>query len=836
MTRFADPGRCPDCGSPIPPLAPACPACGLSLQGPVARDLFLTLTRADQLLATLRAATAPAAAAPAPAAAAAAAAPAPAGPEPLPRLRRGLSGASVPRILLALGALCLLVAALVFLAVTWSVLGVGGRTAALVLLTGVAAALTARSARHALRAATEALGLVSLGLLTLDVVGARHAGWLGDPSPEAFRILLGAVLLAASGAAVLAVRRTPAGALVSGEVVAGGATFLVAEGIGATGVGSGSAALVLATLVAAGVTVGLHLLRLRVAAVAAGVVTLVAWLALTATGLARAAEHPDLSGLWGHAEVWPLLVAAALVAALAPVRALPREVRVTGAGAGYLLLNVAVAAPALDETATVQTLTALAALVVAAGVTLLVPRTWRYLPVGVQAVAGAGAAMATTLVTGIAADRLLTAARDPWTAAATTRLPAATGDTSVPAGWLLPLCVLALAGTAVVLLRASGGALPRRPGPAAITLALLTTVVTLASYPVPLALLVAVGLVVAAGATVAALGQDEPVLLAPAGVALVLALVPALPAEWLTLVAVAGTLLLAAAVQLRAADVRVATGAGLLAAVALAATVGTTGALLDADATWTVLAALLASAAAALLPPALPLSWWSSPAVAARTGVEAGAAAVALPLGAAGVLLAPTGAGATWAAVYLTVAGAAVVAASLLRADRRALAWPGGALLVLASWVRLYDVGVRAPEAYTLPTAAVLLVVGLVRLRRDERASTLHALGPGLTLALLPSLLWALDEPVSWRSLALGLACLGLVVAGVRLRWTAPTVLGATAGALLVVRLAAPYVGEAVPRWLLIGLAGALLVAMGTTWEHRLADARHAMSYLRALR
>ena len=40
---------------------------------------------------------------------------------------------------------------------------------------------------------------------------------------------------------------------------------------------------------------------------------------------------------------------------------------------------------------------------------------------------------------------------------------------------------------------------------------------------------------------------------------------------------------------------------------------------------------------------------------------------------------------------------------SLLRADRRALGWVGGALLALASWVRLWDLGVHAPEAYTLP-------------------------------------------------------------------------------------------------------------------------------------
>src|SRR3954451_3241949 len=67
--------------------------------------------------------------------------PYPAGPrEPLPGTPRGIQTASVPKILLGLGATCLLVAAGIFLAVAWSWLDVGGRTAVLVGLT-VAAAL-----------------------------------------------------------------------------------------------------------------------------------------------------------------------------------------------------------------------------------------------------------------------------------------------------------------------------------------------------------------------------------------------------------------------------------------------------------------------------------------------------------------------------------------------------------------------------------------------------------------------------------------------------------------------------------------------------------------------
>ena len=170
MTRYADPTRCPDCGAAITQGVAAYPVCGLSLTGDTARRLYTTLAQADELLAVLRRVTVPAAApvpmvpsTPYPAA-------------PVVRRTRRLSSASVPQILLALGAGCLLVAALVFLAVTWSVLGVGGRTATLVVLTGVAGGLAAWAARRSLRGAAESLALVGYGLLTLDVGGGDPGG------------------------------------------------------------------------------------------------------------------------------------------------------------------------------------------------------------------------------------------------------------------------------------------------------------------------------------------------------------------------------------------------------------------------------------------------------------------------------------------------------------------------------------------------------------------------------------------------------------------------------------------------------------------------------------
>ncbi|MGZ4436233.1 MAG: SCO7613 C-terminal domain-containing membrane protein [Nocardioidaceae bacterium] len=845
MTRFADPGRCPDCGAAITPGAPACTGCGLSLSGDVARELFTTLTHADQLLSTLRAASVPTR--PLVGAGASTGPTGPTGPalppglqQPLPLAeapRPRLSGASVPKILLGLGAACLLVAALVFLAVTWSVMGVGGRTATLVGFTIVTGGLAGWLARRGLRAATESLGLVSLGLFALDVVGAEHAGWLGDLSPATFRFLLGALLVAAAATAAVAVRRTPARGFGAAEVVAGAGAALLAEGLGSSDWLPRSPALVLAVLAAAGTTLALRRVGLRVATALAAAVTGAVWLVLTAHSLARAGEHQTVAWVWGHAEGWPLLAAAALASVPALVRSVPHPARVAAAGTGYLVLTVALALPALDQGPTDATLAALVALAVSAGVTAVVPRGWRYVPAGVQGLAGAVCVVVSMVLGLVAVQRVVALVDPPWSSGFGVRL--APSEHSGPAPWLLPLCVAALVGTAVLLARGTDVLRPLRPTALAVVAVVIGTgavLLTLVLYPVPGLAVVATALLAAVVLAGVALQRRSTTWLVVAGLALVPALVPALAAASLTVIVAATALVLADTAQLRATVAAAAEGAGLLTATALAGTAATTAHLLDAAGSWSVLVGLLALAAAVLAPPYAPDRWWATPAARARTGVEVGAAAVAVPLATAGALLAPGGEAATWTAVYLTLAGAVTVAMALLRQDRRALGWVGGALLAAASWVRLGDIGVREPEPYTLPAATALLVVGLVHLRRNPAASTVTALGPALGLALVPTLLWALADPVSLRSLLLGLACLGLVVAGARLRWTAPMTFGAAAGSLLLLRLAAPYIGHAVPRWVLIGTAGAVLVLMGVTWERRLTEARHAVAYLRRLR
>ena len=185
-------------------------------------------------------------------------------------------------------------------------------------------------------------------------------------------------------------------------------------------------------------------------------------------------------------------------------------------------------------------------------------------------------------------------------------------------------------------------------------------------------------------------------------------------------------------------------------------------------------------------------------------------------------------------AVDLTVAGVLVTLSSLVHSERRVLAWPGGALLAAATWVRLADLGVEAPEAYTLPSAVVLILVGLHRLRHTPGASS-AALLPGLTLATVPSLLWVLADPAGLRAVLLGVACLALVLGGAQLRWTAPLAVGGLVGGLLVIREVAPYatgfpaVGDDRP-------GRHVLTVVGVTWENRLLELRRATTYLGQLR
>jgi hypothetical protein len=839
MNRYADPERCPDCRAPIALGAERCLACGLILRGDVAGRLFLALSSADQLLAALRSQSEPTAAIAVDPHSGRAGVEATAGNPRSGRVgaeRSGLSAASVPKILLALGAGCLLVAALVFLAVTWSVLGVAGRTATLVAFTAIAGGLAGWMAGRGLRGAAEALSLVGFGLLAMDALGARTSGWFGDVSDAGFLLGLGLLLALAGGAAAVAVRRTAAGALTGAEVVVAVGAGLFALGLVVNDLLSTSTGLVAAVLAAAVATAAAHRVSLSGARAGCALVTALAWAELSAVGVVRAVQHSTAHELWADLHAWPLLVAAGLVGSVAALRALRTPVRVGAVAVAEALVALVVALPLRHVSDTEATLGLLGVLAAAGVLTWLLPRPWAFTGLLTQVVAGTMVGAVAGAHAAQALRRLGELASAPWAGHVSDRLNPVAG---LPAPWLLPFCVVAVLGTVLVVAHAE----PRLAGVVASVLdlrfvAALVPVVGTALvllHPVPVWLATAVPLASAAGLLGWWLVRDDGFVLGTAAALVVPATAVGLTAQALT-AAVAGVILVGASVVLlRARSVELAAGAGAVAAAALAGSVWTWGALLGAEPVWAALAALLLLAGAAFADTAR--SWLTVRAPAARAlGVEVGAAAAAVPVALAGVLLAPESEHAAWTAVYLTVAGVAVAAMSLVRSDRRALGWVGGALLAAASWVRLWDVGVETPEAYTLPSAVALLLVGLQHLRTHRSASTVTTLGSGLGLALVPSLLWALEDPAQPRSLWLGLGCLTLVAAGSRLRWTAPMLAGAAVGSVLVLRLAAPYVGDAVPRWVVIGVAGAMLIAMGVTWERRLREARQVMAYVRRLR
>jgi hypothetical protein len=556
-----------------------------------------------------------------------------------------------------------------------------------------------------------------------------------------------------------------------------------------------------------------------------------------------AVADADWRTLWLGLEVWPLLAAAALVAALAVVRRLPLPARVGAAAIAHLLLVGAVLSPLQDLGVTGLTLVALGVLAGTAVATWWLPGWWSLANLLTQCVTAAAVLLAVVALAGEAVARLGEASVPAWVGSAGDQLPGAPGG-DLPAGWLLPLCVVALTGTAWVLLSAGRrvGRVAEHlhlPAAAASGAAVVagSLVLALALYPVPVWLVTSALVLTVAAFTAWWRNSEQPVLLALAVAYAGAAVVLSLHADWLTAGALALLTAFSVQVHLRARVVEQTAVAGGVLAAAVAGSVWTWGAIADVDETWAALAAVAVLGLLVLAAPYAPDRWWRAahPGL-ARAGLEVGAALAALVVIVVGLSFAPVSETASWTAVYLTALGVAVTIVSLLRTDRRSLGWVGGVLLAAASWVRLADLGVHAPEAYTLPSAAVLVLVGLARLRRDPGSSTSTALAPGISLAVVPSLLWVLVEPTGPRALLLGLGCLALVLLGARLGWTAPLVIGAAAGSLLVLRLAAPYVADAVPRWVLIGAAGALLLAVGATWERRLGEARQLATYVRALR
>jgi hypothetical protein len=181
----------------------------------------------------------------------------------------------------------------------------------------------------------------------------------------------------------------------------------------------------------------------------------------------------------------------------------------------------------------------------------------------------------------------------------------------------------------------------------------------------------------------------------------------------------------------------------------------------------------------------------------------------------------------TAAAVAVVVALATMAAGVVLA--RREVAVTA---LVLAdiAWLALMqlDGTTTLDSRFALP-ALTSLLIGAADLVRDSARDS-WVLGPGLALALLPSLLLALHGDSARQAVVVVVGAM-IAATGGFLRLRCPLALGAASVLLVVVRVVGPDV-VALPRWLSLGLVGVALLATGATWERRLENVRRVRSSL----
>ncbi|WP_089405646.1 SCO7613 C-terminal domain-containing membrane protein [Geodermatophilus saharensis] len=212
---------CPVCGTPAVPAPAPCPTCGLpavAQAATVVARLGATIDEfareRDALVATLRRA---ARTAPAPPPAPAhipvvarvpdAPVPAPPAPRPVAPPRAPRPRLSPQQVLLGLGALLVVAAAIAFVAVAWTRLGVTFQAVVMGTVTAAACAASAFAARRGLRATEEALAAAGAALLAVDL-GAAHALGLAGADAVPLRLWSGLSCVVAGGIALALGRAT----------------------------------------------------------------------------------------------------------------------------------------------------------------------------------------------------------------------------------------------------------------------------------------------------------------------------------------------------------------------------------------------------------------------------------------------------------------------------------------------------------------------------------------------------------------------------------------------------------------------------------------------------
>lgn len=168
-----------------------------------------------------------------------------------------------------------------------------------------------------------------------------------------------------------------------------------------------------------------------------------------------------------------------------------------------------------------------------------------------------------------------------------------------------------------------------------------------------------------------------------------------------------------------------------------------------------------------------------------------------------------------------------------------------GALLAATAMLLSPTTSPDPIEAYTLTFAVLLLLAGVLWRRRGPTPS-LHWLGPAVAMALVPSAVatwaapWALDVSTleaTWHLVRLGAVVTASVLAmviGARLHLGGLLIPASLA--LVIASLAQVWSGLSnLPRWVGLGIAGALLVTAGARIERLRREGRRAVGWMEDL-
>ena len=734
-------------------------------------------------------------------------------------------------LLLGLGTALVAVAVLVFTAVNWRQLDAGVQGLILVVLTVVAATGASVAAKRSMPSTAEAVGLVAVLLAIADV----HASRVGfAPAAHALAYWAGGLALVSA----LAWPLGRAGRIRSPQVAAavlGQLPLLALLRWAEVSLWSTQLALVAQAIVV--VVLSNQIRAPRWARIVGA-----AW-ALAMAAIATAATVLDTAFVVGFGDVGEnahlgataisLGAASILLGLVAWVRAESAPVR-TLALMGATASALSAVWFAGLELSTGDVATALVALTAALALLVArsVPKPWGEAPSFVGGVVAAAASLPLLVAVSsmlIAASTVSTQAweRSGSIQAASLQLPGS-DPARATALWLS----LAAAMVVVVTVARSAGRLVTIAALGAMLLTVLVVSPLLVPMTITATVLVALGVVVAGGIVIIVRRDDRIDVMAASGCA-------ALAYAWATPWSVATSALTFATLA-----------TGIVVAVAIAAVARRHDDVIVAGAAtvWIAIAGPLLAGLAA---------WHSGTTVALAWALAATAAAIISVIGV--MLLDPNGratgtsrtmTGAIEATSLFAYAWALVIASSSSNPQATSLALAAGVIgfgvhaarphrrpaalvaageALLLTWLQLDQADIVMVEAYTLPLALALLLVGVIAERMDRSSTEVRpswvTYGPALVVALIPSVWLSFTQPGSVRPL-LGLVAGALVLIGGVVRGRRALVdVGTAVVVVLGLRQIAPIVGS-MPNWATIGATGVLLLAVGATFEQRRRDLR----------